>query len=431
MTGAWKDKPNEGFDLVREVAVAWRTVELADTQRHRARTGRVNSRGQSSAKPFPGVPAGGAVDKASTAVVTCFKCRKPDHLSRSCPLHTFPSKVSSPTAGERGNGGHGSSTGRGRPPPPAQQQRPQPQRQQQQRQPQHSPQQQRRFSGHQPGSTPSSGAGKGHGGASSTVFHQRHVGGCAVFSGDTEPAGAGRVTESLPPHPTPSSTTAPASVNAPAADGPGESGPYVPAFRGVLPGGMSGFSAEGVAVDEREKSCQVSLSVPGAAVMAVVDAVAYSTRGLVSRPCLLGLRTSCKRHFLMFKLWGHGTPGEAKGGGWPCARGSGENMPGAGCSAHQLGFGHHGSVFFCTHAGRRRCCHSRKSNFEAVGHRCLTVWGRARGNGPPSPVSTPQRTSNAAASLLVSTLCSSSRAGRQRSRMRPWSAWWRGGRTST
>ena len=49
---------------------------------------------------------------------------------------------------------------------------------------------------------------------------------------------------------------------------------YVPVFRGVLPGGMSGFSAEGVAVDEREKWCQASLSVPGAADMtAVADVV--------------------------------------------------------------------------------------------------------------------------------------------------------------
>ena len=42
---------------------------------------------------------------------------------------------------------------------------------------------------------------------------------------------------------------------------------------------MSGFSAEGVAVDEREKWCQVSLSVPGAAVMAAVDAVVILDSG--------------------------------------------------------------------------------------------------------------------------------------------------------
>ena len=111
------------------------------------------------------------------------------------------------------------------------------------------------------------------GGESSTIFHQRHVNGRTVFSGDTEPAGAGRATEYLPPHPIPSSATAPASVNARAADGRGESGPYVPAFRDVLPGGMSGFSAEGVAVGEHDKCCQVNLSMPGAAVMTAVDAV--------------------------------------------------------------------------------------------------------------------------------------------------------------
>ena len=34
MTAAWKDKPKEVFDLVRELAVEWRTAELADRQRH-------------------------------------------------------------------------------------------------------------------------------------------------------------------------------------------------------------------------------------------------------------------------------------------------------------------------------------------------------------------------------------------------------------
>ena len=46
----------------------------------------------------------------------------------------------------------------------------------------------------------------------------------------------------------------------------------------------------------------------------------------------------------------------------------------------------------------------------------MIVCGRVRGNVPPSPVSTSQRTGNAAASLSVSMLCSSSsRAGRRRS----------------
>ena len=42
---------------------------------------------------------------------------------------------------------------------------------------------------------------------------------------------------------------------------------------------MSGFCAEGVAVDEREKWCQASLSVPEAAVIAAVDAVAILDSG--------------------------------------------------------------------------------------------------------------------------------------------------------
>ena len=104
--GAWKDKPKEVFSLVREVAVAWHTVEMGDKQRHHTRTGRVNLRGQSSAKPFPGVSAGGAVDKASIVVVTCFECRKPGHLARNCRLHTFPSKgllAARGGAGKRGS----------------------------------------------------------------------------------------------------------------------------------------------------------------------------------------------------------------------------------------------------------------------------------------------------------------------------------------
>ena len=58
-----------------------------------------------------------------------------------------------------------------------------------------------------------------------------------------------------------------------------DTGQYVPAFMWVLPGGMSSFGAEGLAVDEREKWCQVSLSVPGAADMTVNDAVAILESG--------------------------------------------------------------------------------------------------------------------------------------------------------
>ena len=53
----------------------------------------------------------------------------------------------------------------------------------------------------------------------------------------------------------------------------------MPSYRGVLPGGMSGFSAEGIAVDDEEKWCRVSLSVPGAKNMTAVDAVAILDSG--------------------------------------------------------------------------------------------------------------------------------------------------------
>ena len=66
MKGHWKDKPDEVFDLVREVAIEWRTVELADKQRQQTRAGRASLRGKSSAKQLAGKSAGGVVYKAST-----------------------------------------------------------------------------------------------------------------------------------------------------------------------------------------------------------------------------------------------------------------------------------------------------------------------------------------------------------------------------
>ena len=120
LRGAWKDKPKEVFDLVWEVAVEWRTVEIAAPNTYCSGV-RAGSRPRSR---FPAYRLVGRPIKASTVVVTCFECRKPGHLARNCPLYTFPSTASSPPAGGRRNGGHGASTGHGRPPRPAQQQRP-------------------------------------------------------------------------------------------------------------------------------------------------------------------------------------------------------------------------------------------------------------------------------------------------------------------
>ena len=104
LKGHWKDKSDEVFDLVREVAIDWRTVELADKQRHQTRAGRTTPREKHPAPQLGGKSGGGAVDKASTAVVTCFECQKPGHLARNCPLNQLPVKTSSQPAVGRGSG---------------------------------------------------------------------------------------------------------------------------------------------------------------------------------------------------------------------------------------------------------------------------------------------------------------------------------------
>ena len=137
--------------------------------------------GKPSATHLAGKSAGGAVEKASTAVDTCFECQKPGHLARNFPLNKFPVKTCSQPVAGRGHGDQfeGSFTGRLQP-PQQRQQRPQHQQQQQQRPPQHLRQQQR-FPPHQAGSTPFSGEERGSGGASTTAFYQRHIGGRPFF----------------------------------------------------------------------------------------------------------------------------------------------------------------------------------------------------------------------------------------------------------
>ena len=83
-----------------------------------------------------------------------------------------------------------------------------------------------------------------------------------------------------PPDPSASANTAPAVMQGGAGLPPEPDGDYVPTFRGMYPGDMSAFSAEGVAVDEQEKWCRVSLSVPaGERDMVAVDAVAILDTG--------------------------------------------------------------------------------------------------------------------------------------------------------
>ena len=63
---------------------------------------------------------------------------------------------------------------------------------------------------------------------------------------------------------------------------PPEAGASVPAWRALQTDEVTGFRAEGVAVDEKEKCCLTELSVPGATVKSVrrVTAILYSGSGI-------------------------------------------------------------------------------------------------------------------------------------------------------
>ena len=60
---------------------------------------------------------------------------------------------------------------------------------------------------------------------------------------------------------------------------------------------MCGFGAEGVAVDEREKWCQASLSVPGAGDMTAVDAVAILASGCGIKTMSVGIANKLQAAF--------------------------------------------------------------------------------------------------------------------------------------
>ena len=60
---------------------------------------------------------------------------------------------------------------------------------------------------------------------------------------------------------------------------PPESGAPVTAWRALQTGEVTGFRAEGVAVDEKEKDCLADLSVPGAAVKSVCPVTAILDSG--------------------------------------------------------------------------------------------------------------------------------------------------------
>ena len=304
MRSGWKDKPDDVFDVVRAAALDWRTVELADKRRSDANGGTAGSaaRKSSSRDSRKEKPKSGGGTPASADLVTCFECKKPGHVARNCPLTLFPAKPSSQTAPGGGNTARGASAGRSA----QQQQQQRSSSQGGQRPPTHSTQGQH-------GSQVSS-AGRGYGGASaSTGFHQRQVAGRAVFSGDVGAPGAGSAEDSLPPPaPFPSAETAPAALEA-SGHPPEPDGGFVPAYRGVKPGGMCAFEAEGVAVDAHEKWCRASLSVPGAADMVAVDAVAVLDSGSGLTTMSVGVARKLQEAYPAVRIVeGMHTPGKLK-----------------------------------------------------------------------------------------------------------------------
>ena len=64
-----------------------------------------------------------------------------------------------------------------------------------------------------------------------------------------------------------------------------EAGVPVPAWRALQTDEVTGFRAEGVAVDEKQKCCLAYLTVPGTAVSRCAQCMRFWTRDLVSRPC--------------------------------------------------------------------------------------------------------------------------------------------------
>ena len=83
--------------------------------------------------------------------------------------------------------------------------------------------------------------------------------------------------------------------------------------QGVLPGVMSGFVAENVAVDERQKCCQAILSVLGAAGMTAVDAVAILDSGSCITSMSVGIANKLQAAFPDVKVvGGMSQPGKLK-----------------------------------------------------------------------------------------------------------------------
>ena len=116
----------------------------------------------------------------------------------------------------------------------------------------------------------------------------------------------------MPPHPIPSSATAPTSVNAQAADGPGKSGPTCQRSEACCPVVCLGLVPKAWLSTSAKNGTKSACRCPGQLIWRLLMLLPYSTRDLGSQPCLLGLKTSCKRHFHVRVVGGMAHPGKLK-----------------------------------------------------------------------------------------------------------------------
>ena len=209
---------------------------------------------------------------------------------------------------------------------------------------------------------------------------------------------------------------------------------YVPVFRGVLPGGMSGFSAEGVAVDEREKWCQASLSVPGAADMTAVDAVGILDSGFGIKTMSVGIPNQLQAFRGVGDVGGMSHPGKLKVADGRVLAVEQKTFPVQIALHTSWGLVTLDPFSFAVMPGDDNVVVLGTPTLELLSidvYDSLRARARERAALTGVDVSTPRRTGSVAESPSVSTLCSSKRALPRRSRMRPLSAWWCAGLTST
>ena len=195
---------------------------------------------------------------------------------------------------------------------------------------------------------------------------------------------------------------------------------------------MSGFSAEGVAIDEREKWCQASLLVLGAAVLPAVVAAAILDSGSGITTMSAGIATKLKAAFLDVQVVG----GMAHQGKLKVADGRVFVVQKRTC---QVRIALHTSWDLVTMDPFSFAFMSGYADVVIFGNPTLKLLGidvcdslgaRARERATPTSVDTAAYQQCRRVLVSVDAL-QQQQCGTPDEPVKPWSAWWRGGRTST